>query len=141
MATLKVQVVTPDGVVYDHNAQIVYAVTTAGQVGIMPEHIPLISPLKIDVVRVKRNTQDERIDGITVNGGILEVRDNVVSIISDSAERDRDIDVSRAEAAKAAAEAKLEAAREANDPDQIARLTVSLEKAINRIKVANGDYK
>ena len=94
---LTVNVVTPDGLVYDHHAAIVVARTTAGELGILPKHAPIIVPLTIDEVRVKRTDSDTHVDWIAVNGGIMEVRDNVVSIVADSAERERDIDVSRAE--------------------------------------------
>ncbi|MEG0078837.1 ATP synthase delta/epsilon chain alpha-helix domain-containing protein, partial [Enterococcus sp.] len=70
------------------------------------------------------------------NGGIMEVRDNVVSIIADSAERERDIDVSRAERAKQRAERMIEEAREKEDVDQLRRATVALHRAINRINVS-----
>ena len=94
---LTVNVVTPAGLVYDHHAAIVVARTTAGELGILPKHAPIIVPLTIDEVRVKRTDSDTHVDWIAVNGGIMEVRDNVVSIVADSAERERDIDVSRAE--------------------------------------------
>lgn len=93
---LTVNVVTPAGLVYDHHAAIVVARTTAGELGILPKHAPIIVPLTIDEVRVKRTDSDTHVDWIAVNGGIMEVRDNVVSIVADSAERERDIDVSRA---------------------------------------------
>lgn len=94
---LQVNVVTPDGNVYDHNATIVVAKTVAGEIGILPNHAPIIAPLAIDEVRVRRTDSDTHVDWIAVNGGIMEVRDNVLTIIADTAERERDIDVSRAE--------------------------------------------
>ncbi len=51
---LQVNVVTPDGNVYDHNATIVVAKTVAGEIGILPNHAPIIAPLAIDEVRVRR---------------------------------------------------------------------------------------
>ncbi|WP_071131120.1 F0F1 ATP synthase subunit epsilon [Enterococcus timonensis] len=133
---IKVNVVTPDGIVYDHHARIVVAKTLNGELGILPKHAPIIVPLEIDEVRVKRSDADTHVDWIAVNGGILEVRDNVVSIIADSAERERDIDVSRAERARKRAERLIEKAKETQDADQLKRATVALHRAINRINVS-----
>ena len=133
---LTVNVVKPDGLVYDHHARIVVAKTVSGEIGIMPRHAPIIAPLVIDEVRVKRLDSDTHVDWIAVNGGIMEVRDDVVSIIADSAERERDIDVSRAERAKIRAEKMIEAAQAQDDVDQLRRATVALHRAINRINVS-----
>lgn len=133
---LTVNVVTPAGLVYDHHAKIVVARTTDGEIGILPHHAPIIVPLTIDEVRVNRIDSDTHVDWVAVNGGILEVRDNVVSIVADSAERDRDIDVSRAERAKQRAERQIEEAKQVEDIDQLRRATVALHRAINRINVS-----
>ncbi|MGX7244793.1 F0F1 ATP synthase subunit epsilon [Enterococcus quebecensis] len=136
MDWLTVNVVTPDGLVYDHRATIVVAKTTDGEIGILPKHAPIIVPLAIDEVRVKRTDSETHVDWIAVNGGIMEVRDNVISIIADSAERERDIDVSRAERAKQRAERMIEKAKENANKDDLRRATVALHRAINRINVS-----
>ncbi|MCB5954071.1 F0F1 ATP synthase subunit epsilon [Enterococcus sp. CWB-B31] len=133
---LTVNVMTPDGLVYDHRARIVVARTTDGEIGILPRHAPIIVPLAIDEVRIKRTDADTHVDWIAVNGGILEVRDNIVSIIADSAERERDIDVSRAERAKQRAEKMIQEARQNDNIDEFKRANVALHRAINRINVA-----
>lgn len=133
---LTVNVMTPDGLVYDHHAKIVVAKTTDGEIGILPKHAPIIVPLAIDEVRVKRTDADTHVDWIAVNGGIMEVRDNLVSIIADSAERERDIDVSRAERAKLRAEKMIQEAKEKENIDALKRANVALHRAINRINVA-----
>ena len=97
---------------------------------------PIIAPLAIDEVRVRRTDSDTHVDWIAVNGGIMEVRDNVLTIIADTAERERDIDVSRAERAKQRAEARIQEAREKQDTDQLSRAEVALHRAMNRIKVS-----
>jgi F-type H+-transporting ATPase subunit epsilon len=136
MDYLTVNVVTPNGLVYDHHAAIVVAKTTDGEIGILPKHAPIIVPLAIDEVRVKRTDSDTHVDWIAVNGGIMEVRDNLVTIIADSAERERDIDVPRAERAKQRAERLIEEAKETADKDTLRRATVALHRAINRINVS-----
>jgi F-type H+-transporting ATPase subunit epsilon len=135
-SVLSVKVVTPSGLVYDHHASIVVAKTKAGELGILPKHAPIIAPLTIDEVRIKRTDSDTHVDWIAVNGGIMEVRDNVVSIIADSAERERDIDVSRAERAKQRAEKHLEEAKATNNVDSVRRATVALHRALNRLNVS-----
>ncbi|MGM0125051.1 ATP synthase epsilon chain [Enterococcus sp. AZ194] len=133
---LTVNVVTPNGLVYDHHAVIVVAKTLDGEVGILPRHAPIIVPLAIDEVRIKRVDSDTHVDWVAVNGGVMEVRENVVSIIADSAERERDIDVPRAERAKQRAEQMIKEAKQNEDIDELSRATVALHRAINRIKVS-----
>ena len=108
MAQMTVQVVTPDGLKYDHHASFIHAVTKDGQIGILPGHINLIAPLEVDELKVRRVDDESHVDWIAVNGGIIEVKDDFITIVADSAERERDIDVSRAERAKQRAERDLE---------------------------------
>ena len=133
---LNVNVVTPNGLIYDHHATIVVAKTISGELGILPKHAPIIAPLLIDEVRIRRTDADTHVDWIAVNGGILEVRDNQVTIIADSAERERDIDVSRAERARQRAEQRIQEAKAQQDSDQLRRAEVALHRAMNRIKVS-----
>ncbi|MGX7328115.1 F0F1 ATP synthase subunit epsilon [Enterococcus bulliens] len=133
---LTVNVVTPNGIVYDHHATMVVAKTISGELGILPRHAPIIAPLMIDEVKVRRVDSDTHVDWIAVNGGILEMRDNLVSIVADSAERERDIDVSRAERAKMRAERLIEEAKQREDIDEVRRATVALHRAVNRINVS-----
>lgn len=133
---MTVNVVTPDGLVYDHHARLLTAKTVDGEIGLMANHAPIIAPLNIDVVRVKRCDEDDHVDWIAVNGGILEMRDNLVSIIADSAERERDIDLPRAERAKRRAEQAVERAKEAANTDEYRRAEIALHRAINRINVS-----
>lgn len=134
---MTVNIITPNGVIYSHHANLVVARTLEGEVGIMQHHEPIIVPLSTDEVRVKRVDDDKHVDWIAVSGGIMEVRDNIVSIVTDRAERDRDIDVPRAERAKLLSEKRIEEAEKAHDADELARGKVALTRAINRINVSN----
>ena len=107
MSQMNVQIVTPDGLVYDHHAAFVSVKTIDGELGILPHHINTIAVLAVDQVKVRRIDDEKHIDWIAVNGGIIEVADNVITIVADSAERARDIDISRAERAKMRAEKPL----------------------------------
>ena len=134
--SITVRVVTPAGLVYDHHAAIVVAKTPTGEIGILANHAPIIVPLTIDEVRVKRTDSDTHVDWIAVNSGIMEVRDNVVTILADSAERERDIDVPRAQRAKQRAERLIREAKENKDSDTLKRAEVMLHRAMNRLKVS-----
>ena len=137
MAEMTVQVVTPDGLKYDHRATFIHEVTREGEIGILPGHINLIAPLKVSELKVRRVDDDNHVDWIAVNGGIIEIKDNVVTIVADSAERERDIDVSRAERAKLRAERAIEVAKQEHRPDEVQRAQVALRRALNRINVGN----
>lgn len=135
MAQMTVQIVTPDGIKYDHHAAFVLCKTKEGELGIFPGHLELIAVLEIDEVKVRRIDDDNHVDWIAVNGGIIEVNKDMITIVSDSAERERDIDVSRAERAKLRAEGELEEAHSAHNIDMEKRATIALQRAINRIHV------
>ena len=143
MAQMTVQVVTPDGLKYDHHASFIHAVTKDGQIGILPGHINLIAPLEVDELKVRRVDDESHVDWIAVNGGINEVKDDFITIIANSAERDRDIDVSRAERAKQRAERVLEEetkrvleeATKSDRNDDVQRAQIALRRALNRINV------
>ena len=93
--------------------------------------------MAVDKVKVRRVDDDKHIDWIAVNGGIIEVADNVITIVADSAERARDIDISRAERAKLRAEKAIEEAKDQNSVDMERRAKIALQRAINRINVGN----
>ncbi|MFD1319411.1 F0F1 ATP synthase subunit epsilon [Loigolactobacillus zhaoyuanensis] len=133
---LTVNIVTPDGIIYNHHATMVVVKALDGQLGIMPNHEPIIAPLQIDEVRVKRADDPKREDAIAVNGGFMEMSNNVASIVADSAERESNIDVSRAQLAEQRAEERIKAATEKHDEDELARAQIKLRRALNRINVA-----
>ena len=143
MAQMTVQVVTPDGLKYDHHASFIHAVTKDGQIGILPGHINLIAPLEVEELKVRRVDDESHVDWIAVNGGIIEVKDDFITIVANSAERDRDIDVSRAERAKQLAERVLEEetkrvleeATKSDRNDDVQRAQIALRRALNRINV------
>ena len=137
MAQMTVQIVTPDGLVYDHHAQFVSAKTLEGEIGILPGHIEYMAVLAVDELKVRRVDDVNHVDWIAVNGGVIEIADNLVSIVADSAERKRDIDVSRAERAKLRAEREIEEAQEQKLVDQERRARIALQRAINRINVGS----
>lgn len=137
MEHMTVQIVTPDGVRYDHHATFLLCRTTVGELGVYPGHASMIAPLAIGEIKVRRIDDENHVDWIAVNGGIIEIADNLISVVSDAAERDRDIDVSRAERAKLQAERDLEEAEASHSIDQARRARVALQRALNRIHVSS----
>lgn len=134
---MTVQVITPSGLVYDHHGTFVLAHTTGGDMGILPHMISTIAGLQIEELKVRRpDDKKGQVDYIAVNGGIVEVNHNLVTIVADSAERERDIDVSRAERAKIRAEREIEIATAEHKVDDVKRAEVALHRALNRINVA-----
>ncbi|GEO73804.1 ATP synthase epsilon chain [Levilactobacillus namurensis] len=132
-SVLSVSIVTPDGRVYEHESTFLVVTTKLGQLGIMPNHVPVITSLEVDEVRIKH---DDTEDKVAVNGGFLEFSNNTATIVADSAERQDDIDVARAENARQRAEKTIKQAQAAHDADSLARAEVALRRAVNRINVA-----
>lgn len=135
MAELRVQIVAPSGIVYDHRASMLAARSVDGDISIMPNHTPIMVPLAIHAVRIKRISIDTE-DWIAVNGGVLEVRNNVCTIVADSAERARDIDIERALAEKHRAEEEMKRLAGIKANKKYKRASISLNKALNRINVS-----
>ena len=130
MKTIKVSVVTPDGPVYDADVEMVSTKAKSGELGIMAGHVPMVAPLDIAAVRLKREGQT---DYVAVNGGFLEVRPDAVTILAQSAERAESIDLDRALTARERAEKRLQDKQDAIDAK---RAELALKRAINRVNVA-----
>ena len=126
MAQLTVQIVTPDGLVYDHHASYVSVRTLDGEMGILPRHENMIAVLAVDEVKVKRIDDEDHVNWIAVNGGVIEIANNTITIVADSAER-----------AKLRAEREIEEAQDKHLIDQERRAKIALQRAINRINVGN----
>ena len=135
-AVFTVNIITPDGIVYQHHATMLVVRAIDGDLGILANHEPIVAPLQICEARIRRQDRPNHEDAVAVNGGFLEVHDNVASVVADSAERARDIDLRRAELARERAEHELESAKTQHDTDSVRRAQVALRRAINRIEVS-----
>lgn len=133
---IEVSIVTPDGKVYEHDANLLEVATQTGPIGIMLNHLPLIANLEIAETCVKYGDQEDR---IAVNGGFIEFIDNKAMIVADSAENQSDIDVARAQSAKERSEAEIKKAKAKRDQQSLDRAQIALRRAINRINVAKID--
>ncbi|MBU3852085.1 MAG: F0F1 ATP synthase subunit epsilon [Candidatus Paralactobacillus gallistercoris] len=138
-SVLTVNIVTPDGIIYNHPAKMLIVQAMDGSLGIMADHEPLVATLKIAKVRIKRLDDPSQEDEIAVNGGFLEMNNNIASIVADSAELKDNIDLSRAELARDRARRCIEEAKLNKDADSLKRATVALQRAMNRINVKNGN--
>ncbi|WP_431029079.1 F0F1 ATP synthase subunit epsilon [Lysinibacillus sp. LZ02] len=134
MKTVTVNIVTPDGPVYDAEVAMVIAKTTSGEIGVLPGHIPMVAPLAIGAVKLK--TEGGQTELAAVNGGFIEVRPDKISILASSAEVASSIDVARAKAALARAEQRLQQKQDSVD---FKRAELALKRAINRINVQEGN--
>jgi F-type H+-transporting ATPase subunit epsilon len=122
---LDVEIVTGERVVFrEADVDMVVAPGGAGMLGILPQHAPLITTLSYGELRIKKGSEEQ---SILVYGGFMEVGDDKVLVLADSAERAEEIDVERAEAARHRAEASI-AGRES---------TIDLEEAQASLRRAN----
>ncbi len=138
----KINIVTPNGLIYSHCGSSVSMRAIDGDRQILYNHLPILTPLTIGEVRVQRGADvDHKVDHIAVSGGIIEFADNVATIIADNAERARNIDLSRAEAAKQRAEAHIKEAKEKHDEQSLERAQIALRRAVNRIHVYDALHK
>ncbi|MBT2756617.1 F0F1 ATP synthase subunit epsilon [Mesobacillus foraminis] len=131
MKTMKVSVVTPDGPVYESDVEMVSTKAKTGELGILPGHIPMVAPLKIGAVRLKKGGSTEI---VAVSGGFLEVRPEQVTILAQTAEKSEEIDLERALRAKERAEQRLQERKQENV--DFRRAELALQRAINRISIA-----
>jgi F-type H+-transporting ATPase subunit epsilon len=105
MATLHVDVVSAEALIFSGEAKFVALPGENGELGILPRHTPLITRIKPGAVRIQRADNDHE-EFIFVAGGILEVQPGTVTVLADTAIRGKDLDEAKAtEAKKQAAEA------------------------------------
>ncbi len=133
---IMLEVVTPDQSVVSEEAQIVVAPGEYGQFGVLIGHTSFLTTLKAaGMLRYNDQGGDERV--VFVSGGFAEVLPNKVTILAESAERRKDIDVERAKTASKRAEDRLAESSRKEDID-FSRAQVALQRAIARLKIAQG---
>ena len=129
---IKLEVVTPEKYVVDEEVEIVVAPGVIGEFGVLIGHTPFLTTLKTGTVRYTDADGKERF--VFVSGGFAEALPGKVTVLAESAERRRDIDVERAKAAEARAQDRL-AQEKAEDIDFL-RAQIALERAISRLNLA-----
>jgi F-type H+-transporting ATPase subunit epsilon len=130
MAKLSVEIVTGERSVYkEDDVDMVVAPGADGSLGILPSHAPLISLLATGELRIKKGNEEEV---LVTFGGFLEVVNNKVLILADSAERVEEIDLARAEASRDRAEEAISNRQSIQD---LAEAEASLRRAAVRLRV------
>lgn len=129
---IKFKIVTPERTVLEDEVDQLTLPTQEGEITILPNHIPLISVLAPGELVAKTNGEEI---AMAVSGGMVEVRKNEITVLADTAERAEEIDIKRAEEAKARAE-KLKEEKIRLDETEYATAAALLEKNLARIKVA-----
>ena len=128
--TLHLEVITPDAAVLHEDVDFVLVRALDGDLGIMPNHAPLIASLSIWPLCYDKGGKRQY---VTVASGFLEVHDNTVTVITPASEKPEDIDVARAQSAENRAEDRL-AAHAANL--DVTRAEAALQRALRRLDVA-----
>ena len=109
MSTIHVDVVSAEESIFEGEAEFVALPGEAGELGIYPQHTPLITRIRPGAVRIKVAGQAAE-EFVFVAGGILEVQPNRVTVLADTAIRGHDLDEAKAEEARKAAEEALQRA-------------------------------
>ncbi|HWU34395.1 MAG TPA: F0F1 ATP synthase subunit epsilon [Methylovorus sp.] len=102
-STIHLDVVSAEASIFSGEAEFVVAPAKLGEVGIYPNHTPLITTIKPGVLRVKVANEAEE-QAIYISGGMLEVQPGIITVLADTAIRGHDLDEAKAVEAKAAAE-------------------------------------
>ncbi len=121
---IRCEIVSQDRVVFSDDADIVVLPGAEGQMGILPNHTPLLTVIQYGIVKI-RNKDGEAF--FTVSGGVAEVQPDQVTILADAAENVEEIDLQRAETARRKAEERL---KQSIPSDQDAYLKI--QSAIHR---------
>ncbi|MFP4016867.1 MAG: F0F1 ATP synthase subunit epsilon [Halanaerobiales bacterium] len=129
-STIKLDIVTPDDVVYSEDIEFIEAPAIDGLIGILPRHAPLVTGLKTGVLQIKKG--EENIF-IPISDGFMEVKPDIINVVVRTAELPHKIDVERAKRAKERAEKRL---KKDGDID-FTRAEAALERAIARLKAVD----
>jgi F-type H+-transporting ATPase subunit epsilon len=128
--TLHVEVVTAERELYNGEATMVNAPGSEGQLGILPQHAALLTMLKPGAMRIQLDDAEEP---LFISGGFLEVNNDTVTVLADTAEYAEEIDEARAEEARRRAQERLE---QATTEQERAEVLAAVERAAARLQVA-----
>jgi F-type H+-transporting ATPase subunit epsilon len=129
---IKVEIVSQERRLYEGEADMVTLPGVEGEMGILPHHTPLLTLLKIGVLRLKHGSEEVV---FAIHGGLAEVQPDRVVVLADMAERSDEIDLARAQEARSRVSERLDATGPP-DPDAVAALEMALQRAEVRIRAA-----
>lgn len=124
------EIVTPEKKVFSEPVDIVVAPGQEGEFGVLSNHIPFMTKLKVGELRFRKGNEN---GFVAIMGGFAEVLPDRVTVLAPAAEEATNIDVIRAKAARERAERRL---KEAKDRLEFVRAEAALQRAIARLKVA-----
>jgi F-type H+-transporting ATPase subunit epsilon len=129
MSTLFLKIVTPEKEIFNEEVDMVTVATTEGEIGILPHHINLMTQLLPGELRIKKG---EKTIIMATGSGLLQMADNTLTIATDMAENEADIDEKVAEEARKRAQEALE---QTETDEEYATALANLEKALAQLKV------
>ncbi|MXW48548.1 MAG: F0F1 ATP synthase subunit epsilon [Gammaproteobacteria bacterium] len=129
MSTIAVEIVSAEEAIWSGSGTMVYAPAEMGEVGIAPQHAPLLTRLKPGEVRVQQENGEEQF--FYVSGGLLEVQPHVVTVLSDTALRAADLDEAKAQEAIKQAERDLQ---EKTSEMELAKAKAELVQAVAQLR-------
>lgn len=130
MATLRLEIVTPEAKAYSDDVDMVTVPGSEGEIGILPQHVPLLTGLKPGELRVLKNGRETF---LAVGEGFVEVTQERVIVLTDMALEDTQIDEAAAQAAFEKAQEALKAQRLSDE--EHATVQASLEKSIAQLMI------
>ncbi|AXT48455.1 MULTISPECIES: F0F1 ATP synthase subunit epsilon [Chromobacterium] len=130
MSKMRVEVVSTEQMIFSGEAEFVVAPATEGEIGVYPQHVPLLTRIKPGVLRLKVPGSSEEVL-VAVSGGMMEVQPSLITVLADTAIRGEDLDEARANEAKRAAEDSL---KRATDDLSTAKAHAALAVAIAELK-------
>jgi F-type H+-transporting ATPase subunit epsilon len=133
---LTVEIVSVERVVrVEHGVDVLIAPGQEGQLAILPRHAALMTTLDPGVLTFRRGATEE---DFAITGGFMEVRNDRVTVLADAAEAAEEIDIQRAEAARARAEERLRRLREGGFTESdMARAQASLQRSLMRLRAVD----
>ncbi len=136
--SIQLEVVTPSGPVVSDKVEIVSAPGYGGDFGVLANHAPFLSTIKIGSLIYKKDGKDNY---LMVSGGFCEVSNNKITFLVESAESGQQIDVGRALRAKERAEKRIAEAKTQAEKINMVRAQAALQRALARIRVAEKQPK
>jgi len=127
--TMKLEIVTPDGKAYAEDVEMVTLTGAEGEIGILPQHVRLMTQMLPGELVVRRGGKDVF---VAVGGGLVEVRADRVQILTDMAVAAEKVDEARAEEARRRAEVRLQDQLSA---EEVAATNAALNRALAQLKV------
>jgi F-type H+-transporting ATPase subunit epsilon len=133
--TIKLEIVTPQATVYSDDVEMVTLPGVEGQMGILPQHVRLMTQLVPGEMIVRKDGQDRF---LAVGEGLIEVTGDRVAIVTDMAVAAENIDEARAEEARQRAAARL---REKISSEEVASVNASLARSLAQLHVKRRRHK